>query len=134
MRLAAITVASAAAKRRSIARVLDGSGQCVLSGPDSARFAATKAALRVGEVSEVLWSRATSLCAAVKSASKCSATFAASAFTVMLVLRAVFKTAITLLRLLFFLVVAAAIYVFLFAPDSDPALLLKSAFQVISGK
>ena len=47
MRLAAMTVASAAAKRRSIARVLDGSGQCVLSGPDSARFAATKAALRL---------------------------------------------------------------------------------------
>lgn len=57
-----------------------------------------------------------------------------TAFTLMLVLRAVFKTAITVLRLLFFLAVAAAIYVFLFAPDSDPAALLKSAFHVISGK
>jgi len=56
-----------------------------------------------------------------------------AAFTLMLVLRAVFKTAITVLRLLFFLVVAAAVYVFLFAPDSDPALLLKSVFHVIAG-
>lgn len=58
----------------------------------------------------------------------------ATAFTVMLVLRAVFKTAITVLRLLFFLAVAAAIYVFLFAPDSDPAVLLESVFHVITGR
>lgn len=57
-----------------------------------------------------------------------------TAFTLMLVLRAVFKTAITVLRLVFFLAVAAAIYVFLFAPDADPAALLRSVLQVITGK
>ncbi len=43
-----------------------------------------------------------------------------AAFTVMLLLKMAFKTAFTILRLVFFLLLAAAIYLAIFDPDDLP--------------